>query len=87
MLASSKGRIAFVCELLSHGANPNGEDDDSWSALLCAAKEGYTDVCHELLEHGADIDHRDMVSFLCLTRLSFHFCFLGRMDRAYVGDI
>jgi hypothetical protein len=34
---------------------------DNWSALLCAAKEGYADICMELLEHGADIDHRDMV--------------------------
>jgi hypothetical protein len=34
---------------------------DNWSALLCAAKEGYADICMELLEHGADIEHRDMV--------------------------
>jgi ankyrin repeat-rich membrane spanning protein len=34
---------------------------DNWSALLCAAKEGYADICLELLEHGADIEHRDMV--------------------------
>ncbi|KAF5273996.1 hypothetical protein FQA39_LY01111 [Lamprigera yunnana] len=60
MLAAGKGKIAFVKELLSHGADPNAEDNDSWCALLCAAREGYTDVCHELLEHGAEIDHRDM---------------------------
>lgn len=34
---------------------------DNWTALLCAAKEGHTDVCLELLEHGADLEHRDMV--------------------------
>lgn len=70
MLAASKGRISFVRELLSHGADPNAEDGDSWSALLFAAKEGYADVCHELLEHGANIEQRDMVcssfSFNCV---------------------
>ncbi|KAB0794943.1 hypothetical protein PPYR_11782 [Photinus pyralis] len=60
MLAALKGRISFVKELLSHGADPNAEDNDSWSALLCASKEGFADVCHELLEHGAMVDHRDM---------------------------
>ncbi|KAK4875156.1 hypothetical protein RN001_011578 [Aquatica leii] len=60
ILAASKGKLAFVKELLSHGSDPNSEDNDSWSALLCAAKDGYTDICHELLEHGAEIDHRDM---------------------------
>jgi len=29
--------------------------------LLCAAKEGHADICAELLAHGADIEHRDMV--------------------------
>lgn len=61
-MAATKGRIGFVRELLSHGADPNAEDGDSWSGLQCAAKEGFVDVCHELLEHGADIDHREMVS-------------------------
>ncbi|KAF5290012.1 hypothetical protein FQR65_LT11678 [Abscondita terminalis] len=60
MLAAAKGKLAFVKDFLSHGADPNAEDNDSWTALLCAAKEGYADICHELLEHGAEIDHRDM---------------------------
>lgn len=34
---------------------------DNWTALICAAKEGHTDICTELLDHGADIEHRDMV--------------------------
>ena len=37
---------------------------DQWCALLCAAKEGYADVCIELLDNGADIEHKDMVGFI-----------------------
>lgn len=62
MVAAAKGRSAMVRELLTHGADPNLEDNDSWSALLCAAKEGYVDIVLQLLEHNAAIDHRDMVS-------------------------
>lgn len=36
---------------------------DQWCSLLCAAKEGYADVCIELLDNGADIEHKDMVAF------------------------
>lgn len=62
MVAASKGRSSHVRELLSHGADPNVEDNDGWTALLCAAKEGYVDIVCQLLEHNAEIDHRDMVS-------------------------
>lgn len=61
MLAASKGRSSFVRELLAHGADPNAEDADNWTALLCAAKEGHTDICLQLLEQNANIEHRDMV--------------------------
>lgn len=61
MLAATKGRSSFVRELLAHGADPNAEDSDNWTALLCAAKEGHTDICLQLLEHNADIEHHDMV--------------------------
>lgn len=47
---------------------------DNWSALLCAAKEGYADICMELLEHGADIEHRDMVWYFY--EVSDFICFL-----------
>lgn len=67
MLAAAKGRSSFVRELLAHGADPNAEDADNWTALLCAAKEGHTDICLQLLEHNADIEHRDMVSPRILT--------------------
>ena len=35
---------------------------DNWTALLCAAKAGSNVVCIELLNHGANIEHRDMVA-------------------------
>lgn len=60
-MASSKGRANFVRELLAHGADTNAEDGDNWAALLCAAKEGHADICLQLLEHNAEIEHRDMV--------------------------
>lgn len=62
MVAASKGKSNFVRELLAHGADPNAEDNDNWTALLCAAKEGHYDIVLQLLEHNAEIDHRDMVS-------------------------
>ncbi|XP_050303117.1 kinase D-interacting substrate of 220 kDa B isoform X3 [Anthonomus grandis grandis] len=60
MVAATKGKGAFVRELLAHGADPNAEDNDGWTALLCASKEGHYDIVLQLLEHNADIDHRDM---------------------------
>ncbi|XP_053986547.1 kinase D-interacting substrate of 220 kDa B isoform X1 [Hylaeus volcanicus] len=66
ILASTKGKIHFVRELINHGADVNAEDGDNWTALLCAAKEGHTDVCLELLEHGAELEHRDMGGWTAL---------------------
>lgn len=37
---------------------------ESWSALLCASKEGHLEIVIELLEHQAHLEHTDMVS-LC----------------------
>ena len=31
---------------------------------MCAAKEGYADMCAELLDNGADLEHKDMVSLI-----------------------
>ena len=66
MLAATKGRSNFVRELLSHEADPNAEDSDNWTALLCAAKEGHLDICIQLLENNASIEHRDVVSLVFL---------------------
>lgn len=69
MVAASKGKSSFVRELLAHGADPNAEDNDNWTALLCAAKEGHYDIVLQLLEHNAEIDHRDMVSQIYYNRI------------------
>ncbi|ERL90464.1 hypothetical protein D910_07813 [Dendroctonus ponderosae] len=66
MVAATKGKGAFVKELLAHGADPNAEDNDNWSALLCASKEGHYDIVLQLLEHNAEIDHRDMGGWTAL---------------------
>lgn len=39
---------------------------ESWSALLCASKEGHLEIVIELLERNADIEHKDMVRVPCL---------------------
>jgi ankyrin repeat-rich membrane spanning protein len=76
MLAATKGRSAFVRELLTHGADPNVEDSDSWTALLCASKEGHADIVLQLLEHSADIEHRDMGNWTSLMWATYK----GRTD-------
>lgn len=62
MVAASRGLIPFVRELISRGADIQAEDNDNWTALLNAAKNGHFDILQLLIEHGADYEHRDMVS-------------------------
>lgn len=61
MVAASRGKLNFVRGLIEHGADVNAEDEDNWTPLLFAAKEGHDEVVSELLDHGAQVDHRDMV--------------------------
>lgn len=70
MVAAAKGKSAMVRELLTHGADPNIDDNDSWTALLCAAKEGHTDIVLQLLDHNAAIDHRDIVRKIIVLNIS-----------------
>ena len=42
---------------------------DSWTALLDAAKEGFAEIVLLLLEAGANIEHRDTVSILSLIHI------------------
>ncbi|KAG5884855.1 hypothetical protein JTB14_036089 [Gonioctena quinquepunctata] len=80
MVAASKGRSAFVRELLIHGADPNADDNDCWTALLCAAKEGHIDIVLQLLEHHAAIDHRDVGGWTPLMWATYK----GRTDVALI---
>jgi ankyrin repeat-rich membrane spanning protein len=61
MVAATKGLLPFVRELLSHGADPNAQDLDNWSALICATKAGHLEIVEVLVENGANIEHREMV--------------------------
>ncbi|CAH1112571.1 unnamed protein product [Psylliodes chrysocephalus] len=76
MVAAAKGKSAMVRELLTHGADPNIDDNDSWTALLCAAKEGHTDIVLQLLDHNAAIDHRDIGGWSALMWATYK----GRTD-------
>ena len=39
---------------------------DNWSALMFAAKNGALEICIELLEAGASLEHRDLVILYCI---------------------
>ena len=43
---------------------PFSSIQDNWSALLYSAKEGHLEIVIELLERGADIEHKDLVQKL-----------------------
>ena len=45
--------------LLSHNASLNVEDNDGFSPLHHAAKNGHSEVCLELIEAGAQIESTD----------------------------
>ena len=49
--------------LLSYEANVNAEDDDGWTALLNATKEGHLPLVEILVQHGAKLEQR-LVSLL-----------------------
>lgn len=62
MVAATRGLISFVKELVSRNADVHAQDLDSWTALLCAAKGGHLEVIQYILDHGAELEHRDMVN-------------------------
>ncbi|WAQ99559.1 KDISB-like protein [Mya arenaria] len=60
MLACQQGDISLVRELLEAGIDPNATDND-----------GYLEICIELLERGADIEHREMCNWTALMWASY----------------
>ncbi|KAK7097954.1 kinase D-interacting substrate of 220 kDa B-like [Littorina saxatilis] len=71
MVASEKGELNIVRELLEAGVDPNAVDNESWSALLCASKEGHLEIVIELLEHQALLEHKDMCGWTALMWASY----------------
>lgn len=75
MHAAARGTpaSAFVKELVLRGADIQSEDFDNWTALLYATKGGHYEIVQYLLDHGADIEHRDMGGgFLLLSSHALH---------------
>lgn len=70
-MAANKGLVPFVRELISRGADIQAEDFDNWTSLLCASKNGHTEIVQILVEHGADIEHRDMGGWTSLMWASY----------------
>lgn len=62
MMAAARGipALAFVKELVLRGADIQAEDYDNWTGLLYATKGGHYETVLYLLDHSADIEHRDM---------------------------
>lgn len=75
MHAASRGATtaAFVKELVLRGADIQAEDYDNWTALLYATKGGHYETVQYLLDHAADVEHRDMGGESFLLFCNFHF--------------
>lgn len=43
------------------------DSQDNWCPLAVAAKEGYTDICLILIDHNAELEHKDMVKIYTLS--------------------
>lgn len=52
--------------LLSKGFDINTVNDSMKTALFVAAEEGMTDMCHYLLDHGAETDSVDLRGLKCI---------------------
>lgn len=74
MHAAARGTpaTAFVKELILRGADIQAEDYDNWTALLYATKGGHYEIVQYLLDHGADIEHREMGG-VCFIGAQVHF--------------
>lgn len=55
---SKAGFIAVMNMLLEKGARINAKDSRGWTALVCAAQNGDTDLVKLLLDKGADVNVR-----------------------------
>ena len=61
----STNSLGYVMILQGLGnTNVSSYTQDSWSALLCAAQEGHTEIAKLLLEKEADLNIPDKVTVL-----------------------
>lgn len=51
MLAVSHGRLDMVKMLLEAGADPNIQDGDGSTALMCAAEHGHLEIVKHIIAH------------------------------------
>ncbi len=54
--SARNGSFKDCCLQLTNGANPNWSNSSGYTALLIAAKNGFTDICLLLLVYGANWD-------------------------------
>ncbi|CAK9057307.1 unnamed protein product [Durusdinium trenchii] len=60
MFSAQKGSLDCVRRLLQARADINAVEEDGWSALHFASKEGHVQVCQSLLESKADPELRNI---------------------------
>ena len=58
-IAVNLGDTASVEDLLQHGVDPDVQDEQGYSALMIAAREGQPEVAKMLLAHGAKVYKRN----------------------------
>jgi len=52
--AAARGKLEVLMQLIKHGSDINAQDDDDYTPLMLAAKEGHDEACRLLLLAGAD---------------------------------
>ena len=57
--AATKGNLETVKDFLSKGAAVDGATEFGATALIFAADRGHLEVVRTLIEHGADVNHKD----------------------------
>jgi ankyrin repeat protein len=66
-VASFKGDIEGVKNLIERGANVNAKSEETgWSSLMSAVSENHKDVAELLLANGADVNAKDNHGFTAL---------------------
>jgi ankyrin repeat protein len=56
LLEAAAGRTRWVERLVSHGVDPNIQDETGQTALMIASYAGYTEIAKVLLAYGADVN-------------------------------